>query len=568
MKPEARHIGYITMRDGAELAYVAYVPPYDVPVPAILTMDAYGISGIEPATAEQADVAPTRLMESGLDPQTAHVRQFLDAGYAFVGVNVRGTGASTGKFAWLNPMDGKDGVQIIEWIETQEWCDGNVGMCGASHQAVTQLAVAAERPPNLKAIAPASALLDTYRDVFCPGGLPNVAFAHKWFNVYQPMLADLGVAQRVALGDDRAGQRRAAIPPPIVAQLLEHPDRDDWWEQYSLEASARRINIPALVIHAWQDPAVPSSSAVRLFHALGGPKRLIGSNGGHDISVHMLDELLRWFDRWLRPSRLGNHSPDESAVSVWMEAAPDAQGWVRPRWAIDLDSWPEPAATVTYTLTPEGALAESPDNAEAGTRSYLYPIGSQLIGDDASFALPPDSAGSLTYRTAPLDQDVFLLGAPRLTLNVSSELHDVHLLLGLHDVDPDGVIHFVQQGVHRGSAPVSDSDQASAGLVDHDFTRRVDLGDGKVHELEISLFPVAHLFREGHIIELVVMSPSAVPGPEWGFAPFPGSGLHTIHHGPATRSMLALPVVTSIPPHPDRPERKSFPSQPTRPGPR
>src|SRR6266550_2830203 len=104
MSTQTRYVGYLTMGDGAELAYVAYVPSAEAPGPAILTMDGYGISGIEIATPEQAALSPLRLMDQWLDPQIAHVRRFVDAGYAFVGVNVRGTGESTGEFEWLNPL--------------------------------------------------------------------------------------------------------------------------------------------------------------------------------------------------------------------------------------------------------------------------------------------------------------------------------------------------------------------------------------------------------------------------------------------------------------------------------
>lgn len=41
------------------------------------------------------------------------------------------------------------GYDIIEWIATQEWANGKVGMYGASAFAMVQWLVAAENPPSL-----------------------------------------------------------------------------------------------------------------------------------------------------------------------------------------------------------------------------------------------------------------------------------------------------------------------------------------------------------------------------------------------------------------------------------
>ena len=41
----------------------------------------------------------------------------------------------------------------VEWIGSQSWCDGNVGMFGYSHAASFTWLTAIENPPHLKAIA-------------------------------------------------------------------------------------------------------------------------------------------------------------------------------------------------------------------------------------------------------------------------------------------------------------------------------------------------------------------------------------------------------------------------------
>ena len=48
----------------------------------------------------------------------------------------------------------EDGYDTIEWVASEPWCDGNVGMMGGSYVGLTQLHAAVADPPSLKAIAP------------------------------------------------------------------------------------------------------------------------------------------------------------------------------------------------------------------------------------------------------------------------------------------------------------------------------------------------------------------------------------------------------------------------------
>ena len=47
---------------------------------------------------------------------------------------------------------GQDVYEVIEWMATQPWCDGNVGMFGVSYFAWTQLFAATLNPPHLKCL--------------------------------------------------------------------------------------------------------------------------------------------------------------------------------------------------------------------------------------------------------------------------------------------------------------------------------------------------------------------------------------------------------------------------------
>ena len=75
------------------------------------------------------------------------------AGYAVIIQDLRGRFASEGEYLAGAP-EGKDGYDTIENVAAEPWCDGNVGMAGASYLGLNQWHAAIEAPPHLKAIAP------------------------------------------------------------------------------------------------------------------------------------------------------------------------------------------------------------------------------------------------------------------------------------------------------------------------------------------------------------------------------------------------------------------------------
>jgi uncharacterized protein len=79
-----------------------------------------------------------------------------DIGYAVVIQDIRGRFASEGEWKRdaIFAVEGIDGYDSVEWIAAQSWCDGNIGMAGASYLASLQWITAVENPPHLKALSP------------------------------------------------------------------------------------------------------------------------------------------------------------------------------------------------------------------------------------------------------------------------------------------------------------------------------------------------------------------------------------------------------------------------------
>ena len=79
--------------------------------------------------------------------------QFATFGYHVLCQDVRGRFDSEGEYVpFLHEAD--DGRATLDWLAAQPWCDGNIGMWGASYLGYCQWAAAATGAPQLKALAP------------------------------------------------------------------------------------------------------------------------------------------------------------------------------------------------------------------------------------------------------------------------------------------------------------------------------------------------------------------------------------------------------------------------------
>lgn len=140
--------------DGTVLVSDHYHPPGRGPFPTLLMRQPYGRA-----------VASTVVY--------AQPAWFAARGYNVVIQDVRGRGASTGRFYPFR-HEGSDGAATLEWLARRPECNGRIGMYGFSYQGLTQLLAAAEGPPSLRCIAPAQTAGDLHSGWFYQIGRAHV----------------------------------------------------------------------------------------------------------------------------------------------------------------------------------------------------------------------------------------------------------------------------------------------------------------------------------------------------------------------------------------------------------
>lgn len=156
-------------------------------------------------------------------------------------------------------------------------------MVGASFPGISQLMVASQRPPALKAIAPAVPITDLYRDVGYPGGMDNHTFANFFTAVQKTGTPP--VATETLEGDTRypAAFPDKNQPDKIIAlQGPQHPYADDGlFERFLTPDDIAAIDVPALWNSNWQDEQL-GARATSALDVLDGrhPWAVLG-NGSH-----------------------------------------------------------------------------------------------------------------------------------------------------------------------------------------------------------------------------------------------------------------------------------------------
>ncbi|PPK87634.1 hypothetical protein CLV84_0581 [Neolewinella xylanilytica] len=129
----------VPMRDGKRLATDVYRPKDVEKAPIIFVRTPYQFNGW--VDGEEQERNYERAYEA------------VSRGYAYVVQNERGRYYSEGEWDILGvPLT--DGYDAIEWMSTQSWSNGNVGLYGCSSTAEWQMAVASLGHPALKAMVP------------------------------------------------------------------------------------------------------------------------------------------------------------------------------------------------------------------------------------------------------------------------------------------------------------------------------------------------------------------------------------------------------------------------------
>ncbi|MFF7071466.1 CocE/NonD family hydrolase [Streptomyces pseudovenezuelae] len=471
----------IPLSDGTLLYARVWRPLTHEPVPAIL------------------EYLPYRLTDWTAPRDWQRHPWYAGHGYASVRVDVRGHGNSEGLPGdAYSATELADGVEVVDWLAAQPWCDGRVGMFGISWGGFDSLRIAALAPEPLKAVVTVCSTDDRYdNDVHYLGGSVLAVDMHAWAATMLAFVSRPPDPRHV--GDAWRGMWLARLDAvePFVHTWLGHQTRDAYWRHGSVREDPEAIGAAVLAVGGWHDPY--RDTVLRLVEHLPADRvRGIVGPWCHQYpdrglppgpAIGFLQETLRWWDQHLKGVDTGVMREHLLRAYIGDSHPPATVHDTLPgRW-VGEPAWPSPhVTTVVYGLQGAPVLVRSPQHTGVDAGRFVP------LGNDSD--LPPDQreedARSACFEFA-VGEETWVLGRPRVRLRVTSEVARGQVVARLCDVAPDGSSTLVTRGVLNLSAR-------------HGQDRAVPWEPGATQEVAVELNGIGHAFPPGHRIRLAVSS--------------------------------------------------------------
>jgi putative CocE/NonD family hydrolase len=568
----------ISMRDGSVLRADVYRPDTDASVPAVIIRLPYN-----------KDVLPNQSF-------AIHAIRAAEAGYAVIYQDTRGRFQSEGEF-YPFIHEGCDGYDTVEWTAAQPWCNGTVGMTGASYFGATQWLAAAEQPPHLKAICPIITTSEYYEGWTYQGGAFQLGFTLLW------TLTDLAsetarrkalVGQtdpeemaRLLLATDRMDDQYRHLPLPnlpilrdseaadFYADWVNHAVDDEYWQSIAINRRYDKIQVPAYNIGGWYDLFLHGTleNFMRMREeggseiARSGQRLLIGpwAHGAfsgtypdHSFGIFSSADVLDltglqldFFSHYLKKEESGiDQEPPVRIFVMGQNRWRDEREWPLARtqyipWYLHSDG---DAGRASGLLSPQAPTEEPWDVYLYDPRDPAPTIGGPtflpglLLGANAG---PRDQSPAearpdvLVYTSAPLEEPVEVTGPLTVILYAATSAPDTDFVVRLCDVYPDGASRILAEGILR--TRFRDG---------YDQPRPIE--PGQVYEYKINLVATSNLFQTGHRIRVDVTSSSF---PRFDRNPNTGGALgqhgpedlqpalQTIFHDGERPSHILMPVI-------------------------
>ncbi len=359
----------VRMDDGVSLATDVYLPDEGDSYPALLIMTPYGRK-----------------------TKKIFAEMFVPRGYALVVQDVRGRYDSEGEFKPIE-QEKKDGPKTIDWIIKQNWFDDNkgIGIVGISYLSTCAFPAIAKKD-EIKTMINIGGFSDLY-ELTHRGGALVLHHALPWSIITsyspQPDLSKIDWDEVYSTVPLKDAASKAGYPNEIWDTYCEHPERDGFWDDASVEEFLPEVDIPILHMSGWYDlclgPTVDlfeyfSENSDQPQHLVIGPwthnsvlrggKVLHGVDFGDESRPGIIENILNWFDRWLKGKEaVDGFSTEEKNVSLFLIG----EG----RWIHDMEKSEEMDLYFSNKgLVQEipGGFLKNPSSSRRHLRNELYPL--------------------------------------------------------------------------------------------------------------------------------------------------------------------------------------------------
>jgi putative CocE/NonD family hydrolase len=484
----------VVMSDGAALATDVYLPNIGESFPVVLVRTPYHKAQLEARFA---------------DPLADH-------GYAVVAQDVRGQQASAGAGPFRPIVqERQDGLDTLDWIAKQSWCNGRIGVWGSSYNAYCGMILTPEKHPALKTAVNISGWGDS-PSLVAPGGAMHLMLMAPWCLSNQ--IRGKGsshdydwpeVFKKVPVNEI---PRSIGVDSPEWEYVLGLWNTDILRRDASIARRYGDIRTPILYLTGWNDfvarltldayeGIVDSKAADR-----GAFQKLIVGPWRHDQywgkgtavgdedfgpaaqlgNDKIIELTLRWFDYWLKGEQTGivEEKPVRLFVmgsNTWREYHQWPPRTVKlQKWYLDGSGSANGLSGDGY-LSPDMPIGNSPDSfvydpmnpvPTTGGVNYHF-FRSNLGAKDQRLVEQRDDV--LVYTSPPLKDGLEIIGPIQVVLYASTEGRHTDFTAKLVEVWESGYARIIEDGIKRGpdEAPRAEIEVMEPGKI-YRFT--IDLG--------------------------------------------------------------------------------------------
>ena len=323
----------------------------------------------------------------------------------------------------------------------------------------------------------------------------------------------------------------------LLYNFMTHHMDSDWWDRVKARAQFDRITVPLYSSGNWGGWNHHLRGNIEAFvHSASEHKKLQMHIGGHTDAFYSdegRDDLLRWYDYWLKDIDTG--IMDEPPIKLCVRTSVTQCEWrFENEWPLARTEY------VRYYLTdePAGAVDDS-------------------VHDMRLSLTPPEREGSLTYAagpvayrrglaglptatfvTEPLTEPVEVTGHINLVMWVSSETDDMDVFAYLRRMSPDGSVETATRGILQVSHRKLDQERSTPYRPYHAHDEEQRLTPGEIVPIEVEIWATSMVFGVGDRIRLDV---NAHDGQHY-FAAYNLKD-NTIYIGDERASYVLLPIV-------------------------
>ena len=436
---------------------------------------------------------------------TGLARFFSSKGYIMVVQSVRGSGGSTGQMVpFINET--KDGLAMLDYLEKQPWCNGKVGMYGASYAGFSAITLGNTGHKTLKAIVSLSGWSIPNITAY-PNGVNHLMLNIPWmlFNFSQGKLIP---------GRYNADSLLQTLPIYQMFKMAGVPVPFDQMEEpvklFNKDFSYKDFSVPIMQVAGAYD--FTKESTLSIYDSLrkyNKPQTMVFGpwihdqlfSGAKNVGDHVLpnnqvgygDTILQqsvaWFNRYLK-----DQTNDQSSQPGTYRLFPvwgDSSGMLFQRYPeerIQTKTWYLQKSKSNQSAQNTGDLSSKNSKNIAEMSFTSDPYKPVPTNGGANFHMFPEKNGvrdqsAMTSRTdvllftsEALNQDMFLIGKAGLRLFGSWKGKDCDFTAKILAVDPENHAWIMSDAIARMSLaskiPTNQKDAAGNNIYGFDL----DLG--------------------------------------------------------------------------------------------